>query len=138
MNRNRGIGKSYDLLSLYNRLNRIYFDESLKLNLRWSTRNVPKAKRSVQLGNYDDKTKILTLSKRLDNPEVPLFFVEHVLFHEMLHAIFPSEKHRMHSKKFRQFEKLHPDFERAQEWETKNLKILFKPAQNKLPFEESA
>ena len=138
LNRKRGIGQAYDLQSLYFRLDRLYFDGSLNVNIQWSTRNLPKARTSVQLGSYENKTKTITISKRLDNPNVPLFFVEHVLFHEMLHAVFPSEKHRMHTAKFKQFERLHPDFERAQAWEKKNMKILFQKAQNYLPFDVSA
>jgi hypothetical protein len=138
MNRKVGIGCAYDLSSLFNRMNRLYFDSSLNLEVKWSTRSVPKASRSVQLGTFCDKTKTITMSKRLDNPDVPLFFVEHVLFHEMLHAVFPSERHRMHTAKFKRFEKMHPDYDRAIEWEKKNMKVLFRSAQNKLPFEETA
>lgn len=128
----KGLGKTYDLMSLYERLNRLYFDGQLKLEIRWSSRQPTRARRSVVLGQYCDRTKTITISRRLDNPRVPLYFVEYVLFHEMLHSVFPSEKHRMHSEKFQRYERMHPDFERAIEWEKKSLHILFEPAQPSL------
>lgn len=129
-----GVGKTYDLDSLFLRLNRLYFDSRLDIQVRWSARSVPKATRRVLLGSYSPKTRTITMSRRLDNPRVPLFFVEHVLFHEMLHSVFPAEKHRMHTEKFKSYEKLHPDFERAREWEKSSIKILFERAQASLPF----
>lgn len=121
----RTLGKFYDLDSLYRRLNRMYFDSSLELEIRWGRRQPSKAKTSIQLGSYDDKSKCITISRRLDNPKVPLYFLEHVIFHEMLHAVFPREKHRMHTQKFKTYEKMHPDYGRALEWEKENLKTLF-------------
>jgi len=118
----------YDLESLYDRLNRLYFDSKLELIVRWSRVSPSKAKRSILLGSFQQKTKTITLSRRLDNLDVPLYFVEHVIFHEMLHAVFPRDNHRMHTEKFKRFEKLHPDFERAREWEKKNIGLLMQAA----------
>ena len=130
--RNSGLGRVYDLDSLYARLNRLYFDNRLSLQIRWSRVQPKRATSAVQLGLYCSKTKIITISKRLDNPRVPLFFLEHVIFHEMLHAVFPAERHKMHTERFRKFERMHPDFERAREWEKNSLKILFAPQQTSL------
>lgn len=126
------VGRTYDLESLFDRLNRIYFDSKLKVQVRWSARSSPQATRKVLLGYYDQKAELITMSRRLDNPRVPLYFVEHVLFHEMLHAVFPRDEHRMHSEQFKRFEKMHPDFERAREWEKSSIKILFEKAQGEL------
>jgi predicted metal-dependent hydrolase len=128
-----GIGKTYDLRSLFDRLNRLYFDGKVEAEIRWSKRTVGKARTKVLLGAYSPSKKTITLSRRLDSPQVPLYFVEHIVFHEMLHAIFPSEKHRMHTPKFRAYEKLHPDFERAIAWEKSSIKILFEKPQRSLP-----
>ncbi|PIR22673.1 MAG: hypothetical protein COV44_06780 [Deltaproteobacteria bacterium CG11_big_fil_rev_8_21_14_0_20_45_16] len=123
------LGRTYDLQSLYDRLNRLYFDSQLKLSIRWGKQNLVKARSNVLLGSYFDKSKEIVISRRLDNPRVPLYFLEHVIFHEMLHSVFPREKHRMHTEKFKKFERLHPDFDRAREWEKTSLKILFESNQ---------
>lgn len=122
-------GRVYDLQSLYTRLNRLYFDGQLTLTVVWSNRSVGKARSGVLLGTYLEKEKTIRISRRLDNPRVPLYFLEHVLFHEMLHAVFPREPHRMHTEKFKKFERLHPDYERARAWEKESLHILFESAQ---------
>jgi len=124
----------YELNSLFDRLNRLYFDSQLKLIVRWSHRSPPKASRSIVLGTYNDKTKCITMSRRLNSTLVPLYVVECVLFHEMLHAVFPREEHRMHTEKFNKFERMHPDFERARKWEKESIKLLFEKPQKALPF----
>jgi hypothetical protein len=129
MSSKRDLGSVYDLQSLFDRLNRIYFDGRLKSKVEWARRQAPKAKRSVVLGEYFKEKDLIRMSRRLDNPRVPLFFVEHILFHEMLHAVFPRDPHRMHTPKFRHYEKMQPDYERAKEWEKKNIKILFEASQ---------
>lgn len=126
------IGRVYDLSSLFVRLNKLYFDESLQLTVRWSQRDVPRATRKVILGRYVPDEKLIVMSRRLDNPRVPLYFVEHVLFHEMLHAVFPRDDHRMHTESFKKFERMHPDYERALEWERTSIKILFEKSQTAL------
>lgn len=127
------VGKVYDLGLLMSRLNRLYFDGKLQLKIRWSRRSAGKAKRGVLLGSFSPKKNEITISNRLDNIHVPLFFVEHVVFHEILHSVFPREPHRMHSEKFKKFEKLHPDYEAARQWEKSSLHILFSKPQQKLP-----
>lgn len=130
--KHRSMGQSYDLDSLYDRLNRIYFDGQLEISIRWSHRSPSKAKSSVELGHYNADKKEIVISRRLDSPRVPIYFIEHVIFHEMLHHVFPRDNHRMHTEKFRRFERLHPDYEKARAWEKDNLKILFQSAQNAL------
>jgi hypothetical protein len=131
---NLGIGKTYDLKSLFDRLNKLYFDDRLQLTIRWAQRTPSKARRKILLGCFRGESKTIVMSRRLDRPEVPLYFVEHVLFHEMLHAVFPSKRYSMHSEQFRRYEKLHPDFEQARRWEKENISILFGRTQSVLPF----
>lgn len=130
--KDQSLGRAYDLQSIFNRLNRIYFDSSLELTIKWSARLPRKAKTSIELGSYHHESKTITISKRLDRPEVPLYFLEYVVFHEMLHHVFPREKHRMHTEKFKRYERMYPDYERAVEWEKKSLRILFDGAQKNL------
>jgi len=124
------MGRVYDLQSLLDRLNRLYFDSSLPIKIEWSRRTPQKATSSVELGSYNSKEAKITISRRLDNPRVPLYFLENVIFHEMLHHVFPRDQHRMHTAQFNKYERMHPDFERAKAWEKSNLKILFESAQS--------
>jgi len=53
----------------------------------------------------------------MDHPAVPLFVVEYVLYHEMLHVKHSTRRSGCslvsHSREFRVEEKLFPEFDRA-------------------------
>ncbi len=62
-------------------MNRRYFDSSLeKPTITWSQR-----KTRTILGHHDRVYETITISKSLDSPQVPEWFVEFILYHEMLH-----------------------------------------------------
>ena len=74
-------GHVYDLEKMFSKLNRRYFDSSLeKPTLTWSQRKT----RSI-LGHHDRVYETITISKSLDSTQVPEWFVEFILYHEMLH-----------------------------------------------------
>jgi len=74
-------GNAYDLEKMFSKLNRRYFDSSLeKPTLTWSQRKT----RSI-LGHHDRVYETITISKSLDSAQVPDWFVEFILYHEMLH-----------------------------------------------------
>ena len=62
----------------------------------------------------------IVISKTLDSPEVPEWFVEYILFHEMLHIKHPARLIRgrrfYHTKAFRAEEERYPYFRQAQDW----------------------
>jgi SprT-like family len=79
-------GKVYDLDRMFARLNRHYFQGELeKPVLTWSKRRA----RSI-LGHHDSVHNTITISKTLDSHDVPDFFVEYILYHEMLHIKHPA------------------------------------------------
>src|SRR5256886_14808173 len=79
-------GQVYDLERLFAKLNRRYFDGEIeKPVLTWSKRRA----RSI-LGHHDAAHDTIVISKTLDSREVPEWFVEYILFHEMLHIKHPA------------------------------------------------
>ncbi len=60
----------------------------------------------------------------LDNERVPYYFIEFVVYHEMLHAHIRVQKKNgrrsVHSKEFRDREKMFRDYEDAMAWENRN------------------
>ena len=59
---------------------------------------------------------------------MPLFFVEFIVFHEMLHQLFPSSngpgRRVHHPRAFRDRERAFPLYEAAIGWERENLRAL--------------
>ncbi|HYR75628.1 MAG TPA: SprT-like domain-containing protein [Pyrinomonadaceae bacterium] len=109
-------GTVYDLEKIFARLNRRYFDgEMEKPVLTWSQRRA----RSI-LGHHDAAHDTITISKTLDSREVPEWFVEYILFHEMLHIKHPARiingRRYYHTSAFRSEEKGYPRYQQAQEW----------------------
>jgi len=110
------IGQVYDLERIFAKLNRRYFDGEIeKPVLTWSKRRA----RSI-LGHHDAAHETITISKILDSREVPEWFVEYILFHEMLHikhpALIVNGRRYYHTTAFRAEEQSYPRYQHAQEW----------------------
>jgi hypothetical protein len=109
-------GRVYDLERIFSRLNRRYFDgEIAKPVLTWSQRRT----RSI-LGHHDAAHDTITISKTLDSREVPEWFVEYIVFHEMLHSKHPARiingRRYYHTAAFRTEEQRFRRYHKAQEW----------------------
>ncbi|HYW71820.1 MAG TPA: SprT-like domain-containing protein [Pyrinomonadaceae bacterium] len=109
-------GRVYDLNRIFLRVNRRYFDGQIeKPTLTWSQRRT----RSI-LGHHDAAHETITISKTLDSHDVPEWFVEYIMFHEMLHIKHPARlingRRYYHTPAFRAEEKAYPRYEQAQEW----------------------
>ncbi len=121
-------GLHHDLAVIFNRLNRDYFGGRLDASITWGRRNGKKPRRHIRLGSYSYENKLIRIHPSLDKSWVPAYFVESVVYHEMLHAWFEVSKRNgkamYHTPAFRQMERLHPHFERARRWERDNIHRL--------------
>ena len=109
-------GNTYDLEKMFTKLNRRYFDSSLERpTLTWSQRKT----RNI-LGHHDRVYETITISKSLDAPQVPEWFVEFILYHEMLHikhaARMINGRRYYHTAAFRLDERRFAKFDDAQQW----------------------
>src|SRR6195256_2592296 len=109
-------GNVYDLDKMFAKLNRKYFDSNLeKPTLTWSKRKT----RSI-LGHHDRVYETITISKSLDSTQVPEWFVEYILYHEMLHikhaARMINGRRYYHTAAFRLDERRFAKYEEAQRW----------------------
>jgi hypothetical protein len=109
-------GNAYNLDKLFSKLNRKYFDSSLeKPTLTWSQRKT----RSI-LGHHDRVYDTITISKSLDSTQVPEWFVDYILYHEMLHikhsARMINGRRYYHTSAFRLDERRFAKYDDAQRW----------------------
>lgn len=110
-------GAVYDLEEIFIRLNRDFFQNSIKKPLlSWSTRRTFRI-----FGHHDATHGAIVVSKTLDDVRVPRFVAEFVLYHELLHIKHPTEQRHngrrtIHSAVFRREERLFPHFEEAEKW----------------------
>jgi hypothetical protein len=109
-------GRVYDLDKMFVRLNRLYFDDGLeKPTLTWSQRRTRRI-----LGHHDAAHDTIVISKTLDAGDMPEWFVEYILFHEMLHIKHPARiingRRYYHTNAFRTDEQRFAYYEQAQDW----------------------
>lgn len=107
-------GRAFDLEEIFRKLNQTYFQGKLSVKrIGWSI-----APSRTVLGHHDAAHQTITVSRSLDHPRAPLPLVEFIVFHEMLHARHPVERHRhrriIHSPEFRAAERKFAGYREAQ------------------------
>ncbi len=117
-------GVVYDLQEIFDRWQPILKVENVAIG--WSTRSRKSRFRYMTFGCYDKHCRQIRINPLLDDKQVPLYFVEFIVYHEMLHAVCPSKMDAqgrclVHTKEFREREKQFPQFEAAKKWEKTSL-----------------
>jgi hypothetical protein len=127
-------GRCCDLAELAADINDRYFDGELATAITWARRR-PRSRRrrrtrrvTLQLGSYRSDLDLVRIHPALDQPWVPRYVLESIIYHELLHAALPATiqngRRRVHTPEFRRRERLYPYLDRAQAWIQANLKGL--------------
>ena len=108
-------GKTWNLETIFEELNLKYFDGLMaRPDLGWSRRPS-----RTTLGHYDPSHHAIVLSSLMDALAVDRLAVEYVLYHEMLHLKHPVDhggaRRRVHTRQFRDEEKLFAGLDKAKE-----------------------
>lgn len=109
-------GRVYDLDRIFDALNARFFYGLLgRPQMTWSRDHARHA-----LGHYDAAHNAIVISRLFDHPRVPVFVVEYIVYHEMLHLKHPVKvragRRCVHPPQFQAEEKLFPELERAKEF----------------------
>jgi hypothetical protein len=121
-------GRFHDLDPIFERVNRDYFGGAVSTPIGWGRVGRPGRRvRCRRLGSFSRSRGIVVINPVLDRPEVPEFFVEFIVYHEMLHAAQPPDTRRWHGPEFHASEKRHPHYAAAREWRKKHLRMLTEP-----------
>ena len=97
-------------------LNRKYFGGEIRRPLlRWSK------KRSRRVwGSHDGALDLITINKRLDDDTIPIYVLDYVLYHEMLHArhewLYEKGIRKVHTRDFKAEETSFPHYKDAIRW----------------------
>jgi hypothetical protein len=124
-------GEVHDLIALYQRLNEQYFDGRIEAQITWS-RSARKLRRStIRMGTYSHDLRLIRIHPALDQEFVPDFFVEFVVFHEMLHQVHHRtdsgcERRAVHTPEFRSDERRYRRYREARSWEQQHLPKLLR------------
>ena len=109
-------GRVYDLDRIFRRINRLYFENALeKPTLTWSQRKTRRI-----LGHHDSVHSTITISKSLDSNDVPDWFVDYIVYHEMLHIKHPAKvingRRYYHTSAFRSDERAFDYYDESIRW----------------------
>jgi hypothetical protein len=125
-------GRKHDLRAIFNRLNDTYFQGMVDASVTWGRRTkAPKGQRSsIKLGTYCAHRKLIRIHPTLDRSWVPRYFVEYVVFHEMLHHMMPMPvrdgRRELHTAEFLESEQRFRHYARAIAWEQAHLGRLLR------------
>lgn len=124
------LGEFHDLQAIFDALNVRYFGGKVDAQITW-TRSARKLRRtSINMGTYSDELRLIRIHPALDQAFVPRFFVEFVVYHEMLHQVHKAPetggRRVVHSAAFRRDEQRFAQYREARRWETQHLSRLLK------------
>jgi hypothetical protein len=126
------VGTVHDLAEILRSLSERYFDGRVEIPITWGrharTQRRRHSRRTIRMGTYLIDEKIIRIHPALDQSFVPRYFVEWVVYHEMLHHVIPmpvvNGRRVYHSDEFRARECLYEEYERAKSWEETHLSRL--------------
>lgn len=114
-------GRRYDLQLIFDRLNARYFSGAVTAAITWGRKGPRRFPARRTLGTYLEERNLIRIHPVLDSRRVPLFYVEFIVYHEMLHAVMESEvkngRRRIHAKEFKKREMLFEQYAQACQWE---------------------
>lgn len=119
----------HDIARYASDLNAAYLGGRSKAGVVWGRRNKTRSRSSIRFGCYDPARNIIIMNRKLDSPDIPGYFVEFILFHEMLHEVLgmdegPDGRRRIHGKLFKLMESTYPDYDKALRFEKELCKRL--------------
>jgi len=111
-------GHAYDLEAIFDDLNTRFFHGLLgRPKMSWSNGHARN-----RLGHFDPAHNAIIVSQVFDHPRVPLYAVEYIVYHEMLHLKHPvklrGSRRCVHPAEFQAEEKLFPHLQEAKRFLT--------------------
>jgi len=114
-------GRQYDLSVIFDKVNAQYFSGSVTAAITWGRKGARRFPARRTLGTYLEDRNIIRIHPVLDSRRVPPFYIEFIVYHEMLHAVMESAvkngRRRIHAREFRKREMLFEHYAQACQWE---------------------
>ena len=120
-------GRYFDLRPIFDDLNERYFRGRLRgYKITWGRRRKHRPREYFIFGTIQEEDRVIRINPWLDQKFVPLWFLEYILYHEMLHAVVPDKpqgngRRCVHTDEFNRREREFRFYKRARRWEDENL-----------------
>ena len=133
-------GKVFDLREIYNNLNIKHFSSRLNIDITWSHKPNKRL-----MGTWKDtglEKNLIRINRLLDTKKVPPYYIDYLVYHEMLHEIFKQRtvngRIQRHPKEFRKTERDFPLYQKASKWQKEHLANSIKQISDSLTFTNTA
>ena len=112
----------HDIEAYARHLNATYLGGRSTAKVVWGRRSTRRSRRSIRFACYDPERNLVIMNRKLDTDRIPGYFVEYILFHEMLHEVLGIGERKdgrrdIHGSLFKLMESTFPDYEKAQRFE---------------------
>lgn len=127
----RQVSSHHDIERYARDLNDIYLGGRSTARVVWGRKGKRRSRRSIRFACYDPERNLVIMNRKLDSAAIPAYFVEYVLFHEMLHEVLgigerPDGRRDVHGSLFKLMESTYPDYDKARRFERELCKHLDK------------
>lgn len=118
--------RHHNLKQIYDKLNKKYFEGTLKKPITWGKPFRGRRRRSIRFGYVDNDAGVIRINPSLDAEFVPEYFIEYIVYHEMLHCLIdakvsPAGRMLAHHSGFRKREKEYERYREAVKWQDENF-----------------
>jgi hypothetical protein len=118
-------GRYHDLDAILAELRLRHFPDCSGVKIRWGHWSGRARPRSIRFGAYLPDTQLIRIHPALDQAYVPRYFVEFIVYHELLHHVIPpvrlNGRYQIHSPSFRRREREFPAYAEAMAWRQRSL-----------------
>jgi hypothetical protein len=127
----RARGHHHDLRAILEEVGTHYFQVAPDVRIGWARMGRPlvrRKRRSIKLGSYRGRDTLIRVHPVLDAAWVPRFFVEYIVYHELLHHVLGmpvrNGRRNLHGPEFRARERCFARYDEAIAWEQRHLDRL--------------
>jgi hypothetical protein len=117
-------GRHHNLMDVFTSLNREYFQGKVRASITWGSKGSRRRARRRTLGSYNYDSNTIRINPVLDSRRYPKYYLEYVIYHEMLHADIyvdgTSERRSYHCRTFRKREKLFRHYHKVMKLEKRD------------------
>jgi hypothetical protein len=120
-------GRHFNLRAIFDKLNARYFRNRIRgYRIIWGRRRRQRPRETVIFGTIQEEDRLIRIHPLLDRAFVPAWFIDYVVYHEMLHSVVAdrydeSGRRIVHHEVFWEKERRFHWFRRAKAWEQDNL-----------------
>jgi hypothetical protein len=130
-------GIKYDLKIQFDTINAKYFNNKIQSYIRWGSLRSKTSYQSHITDYTGDSQNIITIAGVYNHPSVPLFAINGIIFHEMLHIKIPPYKKNgrnvIHGPEYKAAEKSYPYLGKWHVWEKNELFSIYRQLYRKNP-----